>query len=89
MDTQATVELLLTSGLVGTFLPIIIGWINKFISNKYVREVIALVISGVVGFFVARELGQLDPANILLSISTVAGIAQVAYLKWFSVKWEK
>jgi len=89
MEAVEATQLVVTSGTIGAFLPIFIGFVNRYLKSKTAREIVAIVISLAVGALVAIESGKLDNTDIMLSAGVVLSASQAAYLKWFKPSWDK
>jgi hypothetical protein len=77
------------SALLGIFMPIAVQYLNRYINfpdeakTKFVKQLIAVIFSIVIGFLVSFFTKQLDPANLMASIGIVYTTANITYKQHF------
>lgn len=69
--------------VVGFLLPALVSIVNRAEWKAWVKAVVALLASVVVGTVTAMLGGQFTGANWVTSIGIVFGVSQAAYLTWW------
>lgn len=77
------------AGLLGFVCPFIVRMVIKMQASRRVKNLIALGISIVLGFFSAYLSGQLNPDAILKSIAATFTVAQIVYDQFFKDLFKK
>lgn len=69
--------------LVGFFVPALVSAVNRYDWKPWIKAVVALVVSVLVGTVTALLSGEFTGANWATSIGIVFGSSQAAYALWW------